>query len=438
MTTTNVHVLHPAAPQLAAFLRVGHTGQQKLEALHAANRLSYKRVVFDAAHVRGQRDLFTLLSNAGFEIVLDLNVAETAAPGRYGSAVRKLPWGNPERPWTPSDFSSLRNDDFCRRMAEFAVEMGVSAVLAPTHSVGEKSDDWRAVDLASCARLRTELDRAGGGSIGIDYQVIITTRDLRDATRRATAINDISALPVQNVWLRMSGFGATATGSGTRHVIEAIRDLHAIGRPLVIDMTGGFAGLSALAFGAVGGISHGVAEKESFDLAGWRKVPPERRGGGMQARMYVADLDRYLTEEQASVFFAARGTKARFGCNDTTCCHAGIDDMMENGHAHFITQRSRQIDQLARVPEGRRAEHFLLHDLDPAVRSLRQAAKLKYSDDGVQKLVGDAKARLTRLRDALGALHGVDAGEFSCSRVPAFRGGAGRGGTAVAVVGWQS
>ena len=132
----------------------------------------------------------------------------------------------------------------------------------------------------------------------------------------------------------------------TRGVIEAARSLQDLGLPMVFDMAGGFAGLSALAFGAFGGISHGVGQLESFNLAHWR-MPPSGKGGGTSLRAYVPDLDRYLTEEQLRAFFAARGTKARFGCADLSCCAHGHEDMLENGHAHFITQRSRQIEALS-------------------------------------------------------------------------------------------
>jgi hypothetical protein len=83
------------------------------------------------------------------------------------------------------------------------------------------------------------------------------------------------------------------------------------------------------------------------------------------------------------------------------------------------------------------AEHFLLRMLDPAVRSARQAAKLKFGDEQVQKLVGESKSRLIRFRDALGALHEAEAvgTDVSRSRAPAFRGGQGDAGGVVTVLG---
>ena len=433
MSGSNIHILHRPAPLPAAFLRVGHTGQHKLEALLAADRLPYRRFVFDAAYLASQGDLRQAVARAGGEIVLDLNAAETAAPGRFASAVARLPWSNPDRPWTPADFGAGRNDDLCRRMAEFVLQAGAQAVLAPTHAI--EGGAWGDVDRRAVEGLRRELDRVGAASVAIDHMVIIGARELRDATECRAAIDAAADLPVQNIWLRVGGFGATATGVGTRQLIEAVRRLHALGRPLIIDMAGGFPALSALAFGAVGGISHGVAQRETFDLAAWRKPPPERKGGGLQTRIYLADLDRYFDAKQTKAFFAARGIRSRFACADSTCCQSGVEDMLENPHAHFLTQRHRQIEALGRVPEDRRAEHFLLHSMDLALRSTRQAAKLKFADETVQKAVADAKARLGRLRDALGALHQADAGAASRSRAPAFRGGPCKTGRVAAIMG---
>lgn len=50
-----VHILHPHSPPIGGFLRVGHTGHRKLEAVHAAGRFHYRRLVFDASARLGDR-----------------------------------------------------------------------------------------------------------------------------------------------------------------------------------------------------------------------------------------------------------------------------------------------------------------------------------------------------------------------------------------------
>jgi hypothetical protein len=95
--------------------------------------------------------------------------------------------------------------------------------------------------------------------------------------------------------------------------------------------------------------------------------------------------------------------------------------MIENPHKHFAIQRSKQINELSEIPEPRRDEHFLLHVLDPAVRSARLAARLKLGDDQMTKIIADAKKRLINLRDPLGDLHAKSA-VASRSPTPKFRG----------------
>jgi|SRR5208337_1959157 len=192
-------------------------------------------------------------------------------------------------------------------------------------------------------------------------------------------------------------------------------------RPLVADMAGGFAALGAAAFGAVAGISHGVGQKESFKASDWR-TPPSG-GGGASARAYVHELDRYFKEDQLKAIFDTKGGRSRFGCNDTNCCLHGSEDMIESSHAHFLTQRHQQLQDLSSVPELRRADHFLLRQLDPAIRSARHAVRLKIGDGKVLEALEGAKVRLVRLRDALADLHETTKCETR-SHALNFRGGA--------------
>lgn len=101
--TATVHVLHSKPPPIGSYLRVGHTGHRKLEALIAASRLRFRSFVFDATHIGEQGDLLSTLQRSGCEIILDPNAAETATLGRFDSSVGALPWGNADRPWEPKN-----------------------------------------------------------------------------------------------------------------------------------------------------------------------------------------------------------------------------------------------------------------------------------------------------------------------------------------------
>jgi hypothetical protein len=414
-----VHVLHAKPPVIGSFLRVGHTGHRKLESLIAASRMRFRRFVFDAAHVDAQHDLLATLQHSGCEIILDPNLAETAAPGRFKSSVSQLPWGNADRPWEPDDYSRIRNLNTAQAIADYAIRHNVDAVLAPTHWIEAVPSPWSFVDIRLCEELRHELDRAGGKHIAVDYQIITTNTLLKDIPTREALIAGIKHAPIQNIWLRASGFGATATGTATRAFIETTRSFHEIGKPIVADYAGGFAALAAAAFGGVGGICHGIGQKETFRIGDWRKDATS--GGGTAKRIYVPELDRYFTEAQLNVLLSVKGTRARFGCNDTSCCAHGTEDMIENPHRHFIIQRNRQIKSISDAPGTRRAEHFLLHHLDPAVRSARLISRLKLGNDGITKVVVETKKRLINLRDPLGDLHATS-DLATRSAVPKFRG----------------
>lgn len=413
-----VHVLHKRPNEIGSFLRVGHTGHRKLENLIAASRLRFRRFVFDAAHIEQQHDLLKTLQQAGSEIVLDPNVAEMATAGRFGSSVSHLPWGNPDRPWQPSDFGKTRNLDTAKAIAEFAVRNDIDVVLAPAHCIESVPSDWISVDARLCEELRHELDRMGGKRIAIDCQIITTNTLLKDVSARDTLVAAARDLPAENLWIRASGFGATATGAGTRAFIESVRGFHDIRKPVIADYAGGLASLAAVAFGAVGGISHGMIQKEAFQIGVWKRPT---KGGGVTKRIYVPELDRYLKEDQINALFSIRGTRSRFGCNDAACCAHGTEDMIENPHRHFIIQRSQQIKALSEIPEARRAEYFLLHDMDRSVRSARLASRLKFDDANLTRLILETKKRLINLRDPLGDLLS-ESSSATRSSTPTFRG----------------
>jgi hypothetical protein len=96
-----------------------------------------------------------------------------------------------------------------------------------------------------------------------------------------------------------------------------------------------------------------------------------------------------------------------------------------------LTQRSRQLDNLSVVPDARRGEHFLLQQLEPAVRSAPLGARLKIANDDVRRLLDDARKRLVSLRDALDDLDSRG-GVTTRSPAVAFRGG---GGVVAAMLG---
>ena len=150
------------------------------------------------------------------------------------------------------------------------------------------------------------------------------------------------------------------------------------------------------------GLEHGSIFMTSIDIS------PKNNSTSCSRRRAVSRLSAALTRAAAHV--------VRTRSSMRTC---------------ILTRRSRQLEDLSRVPESRRAEHLLLHLIDPAVRSARQIALLKLPDEKdvkdvkvakFVKLVKLAKKRLIRLRDALGDLQDRDCAPTR-SRPLTFRGG---------------
>jgi hypothetical protein len=417
----NVIYLHGQPAPIGHFLRVGTSGHRQLETLLSSGRMGFDRVVFEASAYEHQRDLVAALKESGAELILDTNVAELSCIGRFSGSARRAPWANPAAPLTAEDLAPTANRDLLGQIARFAVQAGFSAVQAPSHLLTDSTDPLFAVDLRSARALREALDREGGRHIGIDYTLMIPNASLRDPVQRRAFIAGLADTPFDNLWFRVSGFGADATAAGLRRYIASAIDFHRLERPIVADGVGGLAGLATIAFGAAGGFAHGAAEKERFNAGDWHK-PPKGGGGGREKRVLVSGLDRLLSLKQMEQLMAIPGARRHFSCGDPSCCPRGFDDTVKDPKAHYLRQRRLQVADLAKVPDSRRAQHFLDKQLAPAERHARQAAKLKVEDEALSKMLAENSARLEKAHAVLDNLNGALSGEAR-SAPPIRRGG---------------
>jgi hypothetical protein len=415
--TATIHRLHKSTP-VASYLRVGHRDHKWLEDQLARGALPNRRFVFEAAYIRQQRDLVSLLRAANCEIVLDTNFAELSSIGKFQGASRQLPWARDDRPWSAEDLVGNRAEYVASQIAEFAVEEHVDAILSPNGLI-ETDNDWLTAGVRMNAALYRTLQRSGGNHISLDYQLIGTMALLREADFRAdvkAALKDVAA---ENVWLRTSGHDANSTGTASRRYVEAVCDLHEINRPFIADMTGGFPALSAAAAGAIGGFSYGVGQKEAFRANDYKRTPVG--GGGVAKRVYVNELGRWISEDQFVIMAQAKGAKPKLICRDTSCCANGRDDMIDNHNGHFLKSRIAQIEQISRVPDERREADFLLKHIAPAHRTARALARLDYGDEKTLKTILNEKKRLTLMNDVLADMH-ADSVNRTRSEAPLFRG----------------
>jgi hypothetical protein len=384
--------LHGQPTPVAQFLRIGSSGHRRLEQFLAAGQLPYQRFVFDAGTFERQKDLINALRQDGRELVLDTNVAELSVVGRYGGAAQGAPWANPDGILTEAHLRVGANAfDLLGKIARFVVENGIRRVMAPAHLLSEATDRRLRSDVEACCALRATLDREGGRDVIIDYPLIVSNASLNDVAQRRAFVAALRSTPIDSVWLKVSGFGGGATAAGLRKYIAAAQDFHLLQKPIIADCIGGLPGLAILAFGAAGGIAHGLAEKERFDASDWHKPPrppdPDEKRGGNAYSVLLPGIDRLLKPDQAQILINANGGRRLLSCNDRRCCPHGFEDTIRDPKGHYLRQRAWQCEALSKVPEARRAQDFLDNTLTAADRTARQAAKLRVSDEAVALII---------------------------------------------------
>lgn len=409
-----------SAPEpLGLYLRVGRNDQRDLLNLIAAGDAGCFGVVLDPTLVGSQKELRDKALARRLDVLLDPRTQAAATVGGFTQTLGRLPWGL-QRMHEVGDFEGAAGKRLIGGIAQFAVDHGFTQVLAPTHLLREDGERWFEADVESARRLKEELDKRGGKGLPMVYPLAISYAMLRDEAQRELLIEGLQSIPMDALWLQIDGFGSGSTAAAVRTFLETITDFHELGKPIVADHTGGLVGLGVLAFGGVGGISHGVTMGERFDSAHWRRPRPAT-SFGLAQRIYIPQIDMQITRKEAEALFAL-GTKARahFGCRDTNCCPRGITDMMENPARHFLYQRMNEVAALSQVPDALKPASFVEKHLRSTTDRLVAATTLPFQEDDFAKRIKHQRKRLDMMRVVLGKL-ASGAAERSIAQLPKTR-----------------
>ena len=408
MTASVVHFGPRLHSPIGLVIRTGEMSYRQYEHLHAEGSLPARHVIVDASRAEFQKEFIRALRDGGADVILDTKAAELSEVGRFRGMAKGAPWAatGEDRPLKPEDFQPEEfrpsaNVDLFGQVARMAVELEVAAVMAPTHFLRDGADDpWLPIDRAGVMRLRSALDREGGAAIAIDYPVILPHTRLQDGKDRARLIQTLDGLPFDNLVLRLSGFGSNAMPLTVRRSLIAIKSLHGLGYPILLDHVGGLVGLSALAFGIVSGIAHGVGERYRFNARDWHRPAKEREEGASFGRpVYVPlpGLDKAFRAQDLKAIASATGGRRLVACPDRQCCLRGLESMLENPRAHIARQHFAVIDQLGSVPDTRRIGHFLDIDLRGAERAARDLARLNTGNDKLNGALVEGRKRIDRM-----------------------------------------
>jgi hypothetical protein len=402
--TPKVQDLFPDQPTLGHYVRIGSTNHVQLEGLLESGRLTVDRAVFDGGLIFRQAGLLRAFRGAGAELVLDTDVAELSSAKYFDGALKQAPWAVAGRPLSVQDFQGSTGLERISCIARFAVEHGFRTVLSPTHLVKGPRDLGLRVDFETAEKLRAALDAEGGHDITLDFPLVFAAGVLRDEQVISILVDALKGLPVENLWVRSSGFGADATPIGIVRYIRALRELLPLSRPIIADGVAGLAGIAALAFGAASGIAHGVGIHETFKSNDWNK----RRkvgGGGQPTRVLISALDRQLELDQVQAIVATANGRRLISCNVPRCCPKGLEDMLRDPKAHYCYQRRLAVDSLTSVPYARRAGHFVGRMVTDARERGRLLVRLKLADPDTHKALADSCERVQRIYDVLEHFH---------------------------------
>lgn len=402
MSTLPLRLVRLAPDPLGLYVRAGRIDQKDLQSFITSGAAAFTGVVFEAKRVGHQQELLSLVLERGLDAVLDPQTQAMATIGGYAKSMDRLPWSK-KRPHALSDLATaFQQRQLAEDVAKFAIERGFTQVIAPTHFISGPDDPWLAIDIALANALRAVLERQGAGHVQIHYSLALSYETFRTLPKRLAVLEQLRRARVDGLWLNVSSCGSDSSPTAITRYADAAADFHALGMPIVADHAGGLMGLSLLAFGAVGGLAHGVTLGERFDTSGWHKVP-EGKPFGAKTRVYLPALDLMLPRVDAERFFEAGGGRARsaFGCRDTNCCRRGVDDMTQVPARHFLYQRTQQVAGLGQIPESIRPTDFLEEHLRPASDAALIAAKLSLPEDLAQKAAKQAK-RLNDMRTTLG------------------------------------
>ena len=391
----------PGPERFGLYLRVGHNQHRERADVLSSGECDFHGIVIDATNVERHKDLIDRALHMGLDAALDPKTHAMALPGGFSHSMSKLPWGGESHSGLVQ-FVGRAGKDIAQRIAQFTVDHGFTQVLAPTHILSGRNDRWIKCDVENASHLRNALLERGSDA-EVVYPLALPMQVFRNPVERRAIINQVQDVPCDAVWLRVENFGADSTGDKTTAYIEGSRELQTIGKPIIADHAGGVAGLGLLAFGAVGGLAHGITLLEGFKAAQWRRPPnPEGRKGSAFTRIYIPKLDLYLKRDDAEAFFkSSTRTRGRYACRDSHCCAGGMRDMLSNPARHFVHQRSNEILTLSGQPDSLRPGLYLDQTVRSVSDDIASAAALSSIDDGLRKKLQKKQLSMSRFRLAM-------------------------------------
>ncbi len=397
--------LRPQSPRFAFFIRVGRNDHLEMLDLIATGEKGIFGFVIEAQNIERHRILMNAARERHYDLILDPNTQRMGFPGGNTGKLATLPWGS-VRHHNVTDFDDRPGRIRAKQIVDTALTHGFTHLLGPTHLLNGPNDPWLRPDISTMNFAWEEISRENH-ELGLIYSLALPMDIFRRRPERLALIAAIGDAQCDAIWLKIENFGDDATGEKTAAYIEACRDFHERGIPLVGDCVGGLPGLGAVAFGAIGGIAHGVTIHQNFHASNWRR-PPVPSTGGISWRVYIPQLDLLMKPTAAKTLFeASPRIRARCGCRDTRCCPQGTRDMIRRPARHAIYQRARELEGLSETPDSSRVSRYLDERVRRVSDEITMIANVEGLDDDLRKAFLKKQRELGRFRHAMAHLSEV-------------------------------
>lgn len=309
------HKDREAIRPLGLYLRVGRQQHKDVLDVLAAGERGFMGLIIEAPYTERHWELRAEAAKQGLDVVLDPKTHAKATVGGHSPSLARLPWGA-DQPHRAEDFAGEAGEAIASTIAEFAVEEGFSQILGPTHLLRDPNDRWMRYDIETMQLMSRKLEGVRP-RVALIYPLAMPMQVIRDPVRRRAVIAALSDVDADAIWLRIENFGSDATGNKTAAYIEACQDFNQLGIPLIADHAGGLPGLGLLAFGAIGGIAHGITLNEGSNINHWKRPRAEGGGGALGTRTYIPQLDLMLKRHEAEAFLNSSSRVKTFSCAET-------------------------------------------------------------------------------------------------------------------------
>ena len=396
----NISDFQPAAPSgaLGLSVRVGHNQHKDVLAAIVAGADDFNGIIVEATKGHVQRDLRGEVLQRGLDVALDPMTPQLAYEHRLSKSLEELPWAG-ETHHQPRDFQGDAGMAKVDALYEAAKSGGYTQVLAHTHIIEDPNSPWLRHDVDNANRLYRAI-QSDRSRMQMVYPLVLPMSVLKDPVRMNAVVGALSNASFDILQLRIVNFEWNATGVKTRDYVLAARQLRVLGVPIVGDMVGGLSGLTLMAFGAVGGISHGITLAQSLTISSWSRARG-KSSGGQPIRVYLPGLDMCVKPAEAEQYFSSRSLKRKHTCRDTQCCPGGRPDMLDNPTRHFLRQRSGEVKRIGRMPEAIRGAEFVESFVRPVSDQLATAVTEDFGSERLLARLQKQNKRMARFRDVI-------------------------------------